>query len=155
MGNRAPVPYGKDHELSQEYSFLFVLGTILALNCKYLCASKQSRDCLRRQPGVHFPCGQWAGHKRLQKKIDAYALVKSSCIMCPLGAGRDSTGRTGMSCSIPGPTSQEWGWAAGIAAPLSSRSRKRQLILLAKKLDLIHWLFFSPLLFNILEPPVH
>lgn len=47
MGSRAPDPYGKDSELSQEYSFLFVLGTILALNCKYLCASKQSRACVR------------------------------------------------------------------------------------------------------------
>lgn len=47
MGSRASDPYGKDPELSQEYSFLFVLGTILAFNCKYLCASKQSRDCVR------------------------------------------------------------------------------------------------------------
>lgn len=47
-------PYGEGTELSQEHPFLFVLGTAVALNCKYLCGSKQSRDCVRST-------GSWAG----------------------------------------------------------------------------------------------
>lgn len=125
MGSRAPDPYGKDTELSQEYSFLFVLGTVLALNCKYLCASKQSRACVR---SIGSRGGGWGvggqalllwtmGRKqKTQKKKKPTKLlgspVKYSCIMCPLGAGRGGTGGTGMSCS----SSLGWPHVSGVRA---------------------------------------
>lgn len=63
-------PYGEGTELSQEHPFLFVLGSTVPLNCKYLCGSKQSRDCVRSTGSWAgtFPWGQWAGHKRVTKK---------------------------------------------------------------------------------------
>lgn len=70
-GDTEPLhPYGEGTELSQEHPFLFVLGTTVPWNCKYLCGSKQSRDCVRSTGSWAgtFPGGQWAGHKRVTRK---------------------------------------------------------------------------------------
>lgn len=73
--------------------------------------------------------------QKTHKKKSLASLVKSSRVMYPLGARRGCTRGPGMSCSSnSGPMFQECGRAAGIAAPSSPGSRKRQLMLLAKKL---------------------